>query len=241
MEQSDLITELQDLDIELMRARKRLDEMPEKAAILTMRRRIAEIEALLSRARQAHDAVDARVRRLEDETTLLEQKMDAEQAKLMSGEVTNPKEVANISRELDGLRRQKEKLEGDTLAEMEKREKAAEQAGKVEAAVEEGRRRDGVLVKDFQDKGGGLTAEIARLEARRAAVAASLEPDLLGQYERLRGSKHGIGLGVLHDTTCTACRVELPSNEIEALRGGPPIGVCPACHRLIVVTPKETA
>jgi predicted nucleic acid-binding Zn-ribbon protein len=239
VEQTDLITQLQDLDLDIMRSRKRLDEMPEKAAILTMRRKIADFEALRGRAQQAQDAVDAQVHRHEDETALLQQKMDAEQAKLMSGEVTNPKEVTNISREMDALRRQKDKLETDTLAVMEKREKAGEQVAKVDAAIEEGRRREAVLVKDFQEKGGALQGEIAKLEAERAAVAAAVEPSLLGRYEQLRESKHGIGLGVLHEDTCSACRVELPSNKVAELKSGEPIGVCPACHRLIVVTPKE--
>lgn len=240
MEQSGLLEKLQELDLDLIRSRKRLDEMPEKKAILEMRKKVSEFEALRSRAAAAHDGVDAGVRRLEDETVLLEQKMATEQAKLMSGDVTNPKEVANISREMDALRKHKERLEGDTLAEMEKREKAAEQVGKVDAAIEEGKRREGVLVKDFQAKGGALNAEIARLEAERASIAAAVEPALLGQYERLREQKHGIGLGVLHDATCSACRVELPSNKVTELKAGPPIGVCPACHRLLVVTPKDS-
>jgi uncharacterized protein len=239
VDQSVLITKLQDLDLDLLRARKRLDEMPEKATILTMRRKVAELEALRGRGQQAHDAVDAEVRKREDETALLDQKMDAEQAKLMSGDVTNPKEVQNISRELDSLRKQKEKLESDTMTEMEKREKAAEQVAKIEATIAEGKRRESVLVKDFQQKGGELTAEVARLEKERATVAAAIDPTLLAQYEHLRETKHGIGLGVLHDATCSACRVELPSTKLEALRAGPAVGVCPACHRLIVVTPKE--
>jgi predicted nucleic acid-binding Zn-ribbon protein len=239
VDQTVLIRKLQDLDLELMRTRKRLDEMPEKLAILQMRRKVAEFGALRSRAQAAHDAIDSSVKKHEGETELLEQKMADEQAKLLSGDVTNPKEVANISRELDALRRQKEKLDNDTLAEMEKRENAAEQVGKVEAAIEEGKRREAVLTADFQEKGSAITAEISQLEAERKVVAAALAPELLGQYERLRETKHGIGLGVLHDNTCTACRVELPAVKVAALRGGEPIGVCPACHRLLVVTPKE--
>lgn len=239
VDQPDLISQLQNLDLELLRTRKRLEEMPEKAAILTMRRKVADLEALRSRARQAHDAVDATVRRHEHETASLEGKMEAEQRKLMSGEVTNPKEVAHISREMDALRRQKDKLETDTLTQMEKREEAAGQVAKIDATIAEGKRREGVLVKDFQEKGGALTAEIARLESQRARVAAAVEPSLLGRYERLREAKHGIGLGVLHDATCSACRVELPAHRVQQLAAGPPIGICPACHRLLVVTPKE--
>lgn len=239
MDQAVLITKLQDLDLDLMRARKRLDEMPEKAAILQMRRKVAEFEALRSRAQQAHDAVDSGVKKREGEAELLEQKMADEQARLLSGDVTNPKEVANISRELDALRRQKEKIENDTLAEMEKRETAAAQVAKVDAAIVEGKRREAVLTADFQSKGSAITAEIAQLEKERALVAAALDPELLGRYERLREGKHGIGLGVLHDQTCSACRVELPAGKVAALRGGAPIGVCPACHRLLVVTPEE--
>lgn len=239
MEQSALLEKLQELDLDLIRARKRLDEIPEKTAILTMRRKVAELEALRSRAQAAHDAVDADVRKREDETVLLDVKMEAEQAKLMSGDVTNPKEVANISRELDSLRKHKEQLEYATLNEMENREKAAERVAKVDAAIDEGKRREGVLMKDFQAKGSAMTADVGRLEAERALVAAAVEPDLLGRYERLRETKHGIGLGVLNDATCSACRVELPSNRVADLKTGPPVGVCPACHRLLVITPKD--
>jgi len=239
VDQAVLITKLQDLDLELLRARKRLGEMPEKLAILQMRKKVADFEALRVRAEAAYEAVEAAVKRSEDETVILEQKMEAEQAKLMSGEVTNPKEVANISRELDSLRRQKDKLENDTLAQMEKREIASGQRDKIGGAIAEGKHRETALVKDFQAKGGAITADIGRREAERATVATALDPDLLGQYERLRESKHGIGLGALHDATCSACRMKLPSDKVEALHAGPPIGICPTCHRLLVVTPRE--
>lgn len=239
MDQAVLITKLQDLDLELMRARKRLDEMPEKAAILQMRKKVADFEALRARAQAAYEAVEGAVKRSEDETASLDVKMDAEQAKLMSGDVTNPKEVANISRELDSLRRQKDKLDNETLAQMEKVETAAAQRDKIDGAIAEGKRREAALVKDYQNKGGTMTADLGRLQAERATVAAAIDPELLGQYEHLRETKHGIGLGALHDAMCSACRVELPSDKVEALLAGPAIATCPTCHRLLIVTPRE--
>jgi uncharacterized protein len=239
VDQAVLITRLQDLDLQLMRAHRRMDEIPEKRAILQMRRRVAEFEALRDRAQQAYDAIDSGVRKSEGEAELLEQKMASEQAKMLSGDLTSPKEIANISLELDSLRRQKEKLDNDTLARMEKREQAAEQMAKVEAAITEGHRREAVLVGDFQAKGGTLTSEISALEQERASVAGEVDGDLLARYEHLRESKHGIGVGSLDEATCTACRVELPASKVAEAKAAGPIAVCPACHRLLVTAPRD--
>jgi predicted nucleic acid-binding Zn-ribbon protein len=237
VDQTVLLTKLQDLDLEIMRGHKRLDELPEKAAILEMRKKIRDFETVRARTVQVFESVDRAVKKAEDESAALTGKIDAEQAKMMSGEVTNPKEVANLSRELASLQRQKDKLDNDTLDLMEKREKASQQRDKVDAAIAEAHRREEGLVRDYQSRGGEVSAEVGRLEAERKLVAAALDAALLDQYEKLREQKHGIGLGVLHDQTCSACRMELPSDKVNVLKAGPPVAVCPACHRLLVVTP----
>jgi predicted nucleic acid-binding Zn-ribbon protein len=240
MDQTVLLTKLQDLDLEIVRGRKKLDELPEKTTVLELRRRLKEIEALRVRAQAQVDAADADVRKAEDEAALLQGKIDAEQAKMMSGEVTNPKEVQNLSRELASLGRHKEKLDTDTLDLMEKRETAAAQVAKVDAALVEGAQREKVAVARFQERGGEVSADLGRLEAERKVVAAAVEPELLQRYETLRQQKHGIGLGVLRDEGCSACRVSLPADKVEKLHGGPPIATCPNCHRILIVTgPKD--
>jgi predicted nucleic acid-binding Zn-ribbon protein len=239
MDQAKLLIKLQDTDLAMMRARKRLDEMPEKASVLETRKRIRELDSLRTKTHAAWEAVDREVRKHEDEAAALSAKIDTEQDRLMSGSVTNPKEVQNISREMDSLKRHKDKLENSMLDEMENREMAAEHTAKVDTAIEVARRKEAAAIADFQGKSGELQSIIQRLVGERALLAREIEAGLLARYESLRDEKHGIGAGTLKDGMCSACRMELPAEKTQALRDvGSPIGICPACHRLLVVVPS---
>jgi predicted nucleic acid-binding Zn-ribbon protein len=235
MDEARTLLELQARDLQVMRLNKQLDEMPEKRAILAARAKISEISTLLRRTEAAGHAVDGRVSKLEDEQTALGQKMEHEQGKLLSGEIKNPKELTAISLELDSLKRRREKLENDELAEMAKRDTATEQAAKVSAAIEAGRAKEATLVAAFKSRGGGMVSEIERLSAERVTLAASLPAPTRERYEAVRAAKHGIAVGVLEGDMCGACRVSMPAERLERLVEGPDIGTCPMCQRLLVV------
>jgi predicted nucleic acid-binding Zn-ribbon protein len=209
--------------------------MPEKRAILAARHRIAEIEVLLERTQKVGRVLDATLHRQEDESGRIGEKIDHEQAKLLSGEVTNSKELQNISKELASLTKQRERLDAEILTQMEKREAAEQQADKVQAAIKSGRAKEAGMLADFQGKGADLLAEIETLKKERDALAGKLPAELRRKYAALLESKHGIAVGLLEGRACTACRIELPGERLQALRSGPPIGECPSCHRLLVV------
>jgi predicted nucleic acid-binding Zn-ribbon protein len=235
MDEARILLELQDLDLKVLRLNKRLDEMPEKRSILSLRAKLADVKNLLERSSAVGRVVDARLARLEDEAGAVTVKMEAEQAKLLSGQVKNPKELQAISMELDSLKRRRDALENDELAEMAKREDADAQETKVRAVLEAGARKEAELVADFKKQGSALVSEIEQLTARREALVGSLAAELVARYESIREVKHGIGVGVLDGHMCGACRVSLPNDQLERLASGPPIGTCPKCQRLIVV------
>lgn len=239
MEESRILIELQDRDLRVLRLNKQLDEMPEKRAILAARHKLAEIETLLARTDAAGHALDVRIKKLEDEMNIIRGKMEHEQSKLLSGEVKNPKELTAISMELDALKRRLDKLEGEELAEMAKREAATAQSEKVKAALETGRAKESEFVKAFKVRGGDLLREIEQLGAERDALSERLSPALRQRYESVRSSKHGLAVGRLEGDMCGACRVNIPAGHVERLGSGPDIGVCPMCQRILIVrSPK---
>jgi uncharacterized protein len=240
MDVSRILLELQSRDLRLVRAHKRLDEMPEKRVILAARHKIAEIETLLERTERVERVLDATLRKQEDESARIGEKIDHEQAKLLSGEVTHPKELQNISKELASLAKQREVLDSDILAHMEKRETAQQQSDKVRGAIKNGRAREAQMVAAFQSKGSELLGEIEGLKKERDALAAKLPVDLRETYTRLLETKHGMAVGVLEGSTCSACRIELPGERLQALKKGPVIGECPSCHRLLIV-PRDAS
>ena len=235
MAESDALLALQELDLEIMRAEKRLDELPEKRAILETRAKIAEVQQLKARADLLISKLEAELRAHQDEISTLSDKLTTEQKKVM--ETSDHRMVQSITREMDGLKRRRDKIEMQSLQLMERIDKANGQGDKVDQALTQLAAKEASLVEQFKAKGGELQGDIAKLNTRRDAYASQLSPETLERYRRVRDQKGGIGVGKLEDTTCSACRMELPAERIKELReADSDVGVCPECKRLIVVS-----
>jgi len=233
------LLELQEVDLQLKRSTKQLDEMPEKKAIITARHKLKDVEALRAKAAEFVRRVEQEVSRLEDEGATLTTKITSEQKRVMSGDITNAKELQHITREVDSLKRRREKTEMELLAAMERVEKAKSQETKVQSAIEKLQASEGRLVDEFKDKGGGLQTQIDQLTRVRERLCAQLPSELLEKYESLRSAKGGVGAGRLDVATCTACRIELPAQRVSELSAQGGITECPACRRLLVIVDEE--
>lgn len=235
MSDGELLIALQEHDLAIARAERLLDELPEKLAVLQLRKRLKDIEAVRDRAQAYCRKAEALVTKSNDEAASVQAKIDGEQAKVLSGEVTNPKELQNLTRELDALKRRKDAIEHEELGLMEKAETGEAQLAKVESALAEGAEKEAELIAAYKTRGTELTNEIAGMKRQREAVAGKVTPELLARYESLRASKHGIGVGVLNTDMCSACRTQLPAGKAQALQAGPAITECPNCKRILVI------
>lgn len=235
METPRTLIELQAKDLSILRLNKELDEMPEKRAILAARAKLADIGKLEERTDAAVRAIDAASKKIEDEIAAVGAKMDAEQAKLLSGAVSNPKELQAVSLELDSLKRRVESLESDLMAQMQKRETGEAQQAKIRAALDEGRKREVELTDRFRKRGGEILARIEADKRDREALIATLDPAMRERYETTRASHQGVAVAVLNEGTCGACRVQLPSVKVGALMEGPDIATCPSCGRVLII------
>ncbi|MDA3936316.1 MAG: C4-type zinc ribbon domain-containing protein [Actinomycetota bacterium] len=235
--QGRLLLELQKSDIEIKRLSKRLEELPERAAILEVRHKNAEIQALRVKAVALIDGLGRQIKAAEDETSQIDEKLRSEQQKLMSGDVTNAKEVNHISREMDALKRRKDKLDVGTIDIMEKAEKASGQMDKIDLALTQLTAREARLTEAYKLAGTEVQNEISHVEKRRVTICSALDPDLLTRYTQVRSAKGVVAVGALEGHTCTACRIELPSERVADLLIGSAVATCPECGRMIVVKP----
>lgn len=226
---------LQTCDLEIRRAAKLLDELPEKRAILETRRKAEEVRQLRGKAQEVAHRLERAITANTDEVATVDEKIASVQKTLDSGQVTNPKEVHNLSREMDMLKRREDKLDNDTIALMERLEHAREQVAKVDTALERLSARENELIAAYRSKGGEVQSDLDTHKNQRAELAASLGDDLLARYEAAAAAKGGIGAAKLLEIACSVCRVELPAERLRELREGPDIGLCPNCRRLLVV------
>ena len=233
MTQSGDLLRLQELDLEIIRAQKRLEELPEKAAILAARSKLREIDDMASKASLLVRKLEAEVKARQDETATLVERIAGEQTKIM--ETTDHRQVQALTREMDGLRRRVDKLEMETMQFLERIDKAAEQSATIASARDTLAAKEAALVDRFKAVGGALQSQIVEMEARRAKSCGTLDGDLVARYESIRAGRGGIGVGRLDGETCTACHMTLPAERIRDLQSSEGIGLCPQCRRLLVV------
>lgn len=235
-EATDLL-ELQAVDLDILRATKRLEELPEKRAILEARAKQREVQTLHRKAEVLVRKLDAEIKARADEVAMIATKLAAEQAKVMA--TTDHRAVQSITREMDGLRRRTDKLEMEELQFAERADKARGQIAAIEEHLEKLAVKEGELVERFKTVGSAVQKEITGLEARRAALVKRMPQPLVEKYESVRAAKSGVGVGKLEDDRCSACRMDLPSERLHELQHGPDVGVCPQCRRLIVVRGED--
>jgi uncharacterized protein len=226
---------LQEHDLLIARTQRRLDELPEKVRILELRHKIADVAKLRERTNELVTKLSHQIHKIEDEVSITTVKMDDEQAKLVSGAVTSPKELANISTEIDLLRRKRDKFEEDLMGLMERREVAQTQVAKIDEALAKAGDDEHKLVEHFQKAGGDILAEIEKLKRKRTKLAKDVDPDVLARYEKIRETRHGIAAGRLEGEMCGCCRTTLPAVTVQSMRVPGTIGECPNCRRLLVV------
>ncbi len=240
MTPAQMLLRLQDTDIVELRAQRQIDELPEKAALVEQRKKVRDVSELKAKIDRLIQQYERDLARHEDESALLDSKISSEQTKILSGSVKDPRELQNISRELDGLKRRRDKLDSETLALMEKVEHAGGQREKVAAALEQATAKEAELTEALMTRGAALQREVDAARVERERVCRELDPVLAKQYETARQTKAGLGVGRLEGDRCSACRVALPADKAQSLREGKPdVGVCPMCKRVLVIRVPE--
>jgi len=234
-EQLVALLELQDADQVVRRARHKLDHLEEQQELDEAQAKVDQVEAEHADSRVEIDLVQPKVKKLEDEISLLEERRAAEAQKLYGGEVTNPRELQGLRAEVESTDRRIRDHEDALLEVMEEAERIqggldalAATSAELQRAVAE---REAARDRAAQD----LLAELAEAEVVRDAVRVRVPDDLLSRYDAETLKQRGLAVGKLDHGMCTGCRMDLPRVEVTELRQGPPLTRCPECGRLLVV------
>ncbi|MDX6355314.1 MAG: uncharacterized protein QOF98_2217 [Streptomyces sp.] len=174
----------------------------------------------------------------EQDVDQVRQRSVRDQQRMDSGNLTSPKDLENLQREISSLAKRQSDLEDVVLEVMERREDAAtratEFAGRVESleakATEAGERKSAALA--------ALDAEGFAAAKDRETLAAGLPADLLKLYDKLRAQQGGVGAARLYQKRCEGCRLELNITELNEVRAAPADTVvrCENCSRILVRT-----
>jgi predicted nucleic acid-binding Zn-ribbon protein len=163
--------------------------------------------------------------------TLKERIADTEK-RLMSGAVTNPKELESLQASLDALQRQRAGVEDKGVEAMLQVEELTKSLAAAQAAYErlnsQWRESQSELVA-AEDK---MKRNFVILKRRREAASTAMDEASLTEYEYLRKRKGGVAVAKVEDGNCGACHVSLPTGTLSALHGEARVH-CPSCGRIL--------
>lgn len=229
------LLELQKLDLQIDVLENRLRALPEQEQLDVLEQRLSDLQKRLGEQQTILGAVVQRQTKLEDDIEQIEVKIKADDQRLYSGDVANPKELAALQAEIESLKRRRMTLEDADLEVMEEREIAekelavliSEEASLTGEIDEVSRKRDAAS--------GEIGVRLSELRIEREKWVPKIEQGLLAVYDDLRAAKGGIGAAALVSGTCQGCHMQLPAQEVERIKKATGLVKCDECRRILVV------
>ena len=229
--------------LDLQRVDSAIDRLQQRKANLPEQRALDDLAVQLTEIRVAHAALKSQLdeiahdqSRLEGEVQMIDDKIKQESNRLYGGDITSPKELANIQAELDALRRRKNHLEDQDLEVMERREDVEKELSTLDERLAELERRSEEATAARDAAAVEIENDLKSNSETRAEILPILPSELLETYEELRPKKGGVAAAALEGNVCRGCGVSLSPMAIDAIkRAGPgELARCENCRRILV-------
>ena len=225
---------MQQIDLDLMKAKKKLEELPQRATILAARQKKRTIEQKREQVAEMRARAEGMAAKLEAEDAELAEKQRRVQ-EAIDGSLGNYRNVEAHTKELNGFAKRRNALEVELTRLGEELAKIEGVQSQVSQALAEVDKQEAAAIVSFQREGGALQAEIARMSADREGMSAELSPELRDTYHRTAARTGGVAVGLLTEGRCGVCRTVIDGGRLIDLKAEAPLGTCPHCKRLLVV------
>ena len=163
----------------------------------------------------------------------LNRRLAAQEQRLYSGMVSNPKELKALQQEIQHLRTQQSRQEDTYLEMMEAAESLQEESRRKAEALqqaEEAWNRESAAMLARRDQ---LEMRKQELQAKRTQLAASIDAEFISRYEAMRRMKQGRAISKVEQNSCQWCRVILTPSELQHVRISSQLQTCSNCGRFL--------
>ena len=220
--------QLQEIDLELESNEQALQQLTsqlgESKAMLQLRDR-------LTNERHHLEELGQQQRSLEWEIDDITNKLTTAEQELYSGRIHNPKELANLQQDTDGLKTRRAHLEDRTLEIMNQAEMDTTTIATTEITLK-------TREAEWQSQQQQLSAEMEQLKAvlsnlkhKRHLLAAEIDSETVEVYQTLRKQKK-TAVAKVEQGICHGCRISLPATELQSTKSGRLIR-CSSCGRIL--------
>jgi hypothetical protein len=190
---------------------------------------LKELQAAQAGHHHAHNALK------NAEADVESQKIKIEQAtsSLYGGKVQNPKELQDLQKDIDPLKKYLITLEERELEAMVKTEDAENDLQAAKTKLELIQARLGDEHKKLIMDQSAFSIKLEQLAEERGATLATIENELLQVYEGLRQQKRGVAITEVNDNSCASCGATITIALQQNARSQKQLAHCPSCGRIL--------
>jgi hypothetical protein len=228
------LQELQLLDSRIAGLERKLEAIPV---------RIQTIREEHGRAREAVDALRAKLDQVRREIRAKEKDLEYQQAQRKKSEarlyeVKTNKEYSAVLAEIETLKVDKGRAEEETLALMELQERLGRDVGEAEVRLRRQEAEGAAQQAAASEELRALETDLAVVRAEREALSRDVPRDLLAQYARLLRGRGGLAVALVgQNGICSGCRVTITPQRFQEVRQSSQILPCESCGRILYYQP----
>jgi predicted nucleic acid-binding Zn-ribbon protein len=231
MTQAEALYHLQEIDLNVLRAQKRVQEI---SAVIGDNQAISAAEAEVTQTKLRLTPLQTRARNLELEIQSNVEKVKATDEQLYGGRVSNPKELQDMQQEIQSLKKRNSELEDQLLETMVAIEEAEAALDAATAHLQSVREMWESEHSQLLDEGAQLESQIAVFRQQREQALKSVIPENQKLYHNLRVKKHNQPVAALDGNSCSVCGVEQTLAVAKSARQGQELVYCTNCGRILV-------
>ncbi|WP_216853384.1 zinc ribbon domain-containing protein [Phytoactinopolyspora halotolerans] len=232
---------MQKLDLKLDQLAHRRATLPEVAEVQSIAAEHTRLGDALVVAQTTVGDLEREQKRADADVEQVRTRKARDQKRLDSGQVSSPKELESLQREVESLNRRQSELEDAELEIMERLEQAQGEVDALTAQRQTTEQRVREVQQNRDAKWAEIDQEAEEARAQRAELAGQLPDELLALYEKIRASSGGIGAAALRRRMCEGCQMQLDPAEVKRIASFAPEVVIrhDECRRILVRVPDS--
>lgn len=235
------LLDVQALDSRADQLRHQREHLAETAVIAELTRSRADLEGRVRDQQMVVDDLAVAQRKADADVEQVRARRARDQDRIDQGLISNPRDLERMQQELVSLERRINDLEDAELEVMEQLENAERDLAELRNRLGDTEEQLERLTADRDRRTAEIDAQLAEVAADRGPAVEDLPEELLALYDRLRGTKGGVGAAELRARECGGCRLTLDHAELAEIRSAPADQVvrCEQCQRILVRTPES--
>jgi hypothetical protein len=224
---------LQEIDLEIQATQAALDDVQ---ARLGESEELEETRRTAGEHRQSLQEAQKKLREAEWRVEEVREKIKPLAEKLYGGTVKNIKELMGFEQDVESLKSRQRELEDRTLETMSAVEEAEEALKETERRLSEMEAQWRAEQDSLGQQRDDLQRELQALEGRRARQEATIDAELIRQYDALRSAHQGRAVAKVERGICQGCRITLPMHALQQARRGNHLVHCTSCERILYLS-----